>query len=100
MCRLLRVTGNSLFPVYREGDFVLVSKIPFLFNIVRQGDVVAFRHPSYGALIKRVERISTDRQRYFVVGTHILSTDSRQFGEIERQAMLGKVIWHIRRPRA
>ena len=98
MCRLLRVTGESLFPVYNEGDFVLISKIPFSFNAIRPGDVVVFRHPVYGIMIKRVAQISPDRKLYTVLGSHELSVDSRQFGPVERQAMLGKVLWRIKRP--
>jgi hypothetical protein len=34
----------------------------------------------------------------FVVGYHPDSVDSRQFGAVLPQTILGKVIWHIRRP--
>ena len=98
MLRFLKVTGDSLYPLIREGDFVLVSKIPFLFGAVRQGDIVAFSHPELGTLIKRVDWVSADRQQFFVVGTNEWSVDSRQFGPVERKTMLGKIIWHIRKP--
>ncbi len=98
MLRFLKVTGDSLYPLIREGDFVLVSKIPFLFGAVRQGDTVAFSHPELGTLIKRVDWVSADRQQFFVVGTNEWSVDSRQFGPVERKRMLGKIIWHIRKP--
>jgi signal peptidase I len=98
MFRLLKVTGDSLYPVYRQGDFVLVTKIPFLLNSIRRGDVIVFKHSAYGVLIKRVERVLADRSAYYVVGAHENSVDSRQFGLVSRGAVVGKVIWHITKP--
>jgi nickel-type superoxide dismutase maturation protease len=98
MCRLLKVHGDSLIPDYQEGDFVLVSKIPFLFASPRPGQVVAFHMPPYGTLIKRVEQVLEGGHSFFVAGTHPLSVDSRQFGPVSRQALLGRVVWHIPKP--
>ncbi len=99
MLRLLRVSGSSLLPAYREGDFVLVSKIPYLFGAISRGDIVAFRHRTYGVMIKEVESLGPKAERIFVIGTQAHSIDSRHFGAISRSEILGKVIWHIRRPR-
>ncbi len=41
MFRLLKIRGQSLFPDYQNGDFVLVSKIPIFFNRLHPGDVIA-----------------------------------------------------------
>lgn len=98
MCRLLKVHGDSLIPDYQEGDFVLVSKIPFLFASPRPGQVIALHLPPYGTLIKRVEQVLEGGQSFFVTGTHPLSVDSRQFGPVNRQALLGRVVWHIPKP--
>jgi nickel-type superoxide dismutase maturation protease len=98
MLRLIKVAGNSLWPEYREGDFVLIVKIPFLFLHYRAGDVVVFHHALYGTLIKKVAHIQSQDGGLFVVGNHPDSVDSRQFGAVLPQAILGKVIWHIRRP--
>jgi nickel-type superoxide dismutase maturation protease len=98
MLRLLRVTGNSLLPVYQDGDFVLVSKIPYLFSISKQGDIIAFRHEAYGTMIKQVEAVSTDKDEIHVTGTQENSVDSRHFGPISKEDVLGKVVWHVRKP--
>ena len=98
MLRLIKVAGNSLWPQYREGDFVLIVKIPFSILRYQVGDVVVFRHALYGTLIKRVEHIQPQDGGLFVVGNHPDSVDSRRFGAVLPQAILGKVIWHIRRP--
>lgn len=96
MLRVLKVTGDSLAPEFREGDFVLVSKIPFLFIPPSPGDVIAFRQPGYGLLIKRIQNISPDGGLN-VIGDHPASVDSRVFGPIRQKDILGKVIWHVRK---
>jgi nickel-type superoxide dismutase maturation protease len=97
MFKIIRITGDSLLPVYQEGDFVLVAKIPFLLKLPRQGDVVIFRHAVYGQLIKEVERVTP--QGMYVIGSHERSVDSRQFGVVPWEALVGKVIWHVAKPR-
>jgi nickel-type superoxide dismutase maturation protease len=91
------VTGESLSPFLLEGDFVVVSKIPFVLRKIKAGDIVVFRHPVYGTMIKKVEHTSPDGEEIFVLGTHPESTDSRQFGPLRRRQLIGKVIWHIGR---
>jgi nickel-type superoxide dismutase maturation protease len=96
MLRFLKVEGNSLLPRYREGDYVLVAGTPFPSGRIKPGDVVAFRHADHGTLIKLVE--SVNEGGYHVVGTHPQSIDSRHFGPVGRQDLIGKVVWHIRQP--
>ena len=99
MFHLLKVEGSSLEPGFIEGDFVLVSKIPFFFRPIRSGDVVVFNHVLYRTMIKYVERFEAETGDVFVVGTNPASIDSRSFGPIHLRAVLGKVIWHIRKKR-
>ena len=95
MLRIFRIQGHSLAPEYQPGDFVLVSKIPFYFRPPRPGEVVAFRHPAFGLLIKQVERSDPHNAMLTVLGTHPDSVDSREFGPIACRALLGKILWHI-----
>ncbi len=96
MFRLLKVRGHSLFPDFRDGDFVLTAGIPFPSGKIRAGDVVVFRQPGYGTLIKRVHRVLDEGRAVEVRGTQINSTDSRNFGPVPREQLTGKVVWHIR----
>jgi signal peptidase I len=96
MLKLLKITGDSLTPEYQNGDFVIISKIPFLFVPPSPGDVIAFRQPGYGLLIKRIESLKQNGG-VDVIGSHPESIDSRVFGSIRRESILGKVIWHIRK---
>lgn len=94
--RVLRVSGDSLWPEFQNGDFVLTLKIPILYDSWRPGDVVAFRHPLYGLLIKKVDHRRLEDGRLFVTGNVAHSLDSREFGAISPDTVIGKVIGHIR----
>jgi len=94
MLRFFKIRGDSLVPEYSQGDFVLISKIPFFLTPPSPGDVIAFRQPGYGLLIKRIQSIGVDGGLN-VIGDHPESVDSREFGPVRRQDILGKVVWHI-----
>lgn len=98
MFRLLKVTGDSLSPLYNEGDFVVITTLPFLSRRIRPGDIIVFQHGLYGTLIKIVDRISPEGDEVYVIGASENSLDSRRLGPISRQAIKGKVIWHIVKP--
>lgn len=76
---------------------MLAAGYPFPSGKIRAGDVIVFRQPGYGTLIKRVRRVLDEGSAYEVRGTQIESTDSRNFGPIPRERVSGKVIWHIQR---
>jgi phage repressor protein C with HTH and peptisase S24 domain len=92
MLRLLKVRGDSLWPDYREGDYVLAAGVPFPARKISAGDVIVFHQPGYGTLIKRVRHVLDNGQAYEVRGTQITSSDSRNFGPVPRQQVSGKVI--------
>jgi nickel-type superoxide dismutase maturation protease len=96
MLRLFKVHGDSLWPDYREGDYVLTAGAPFPAHKIRAGDVIVFRQPGYGTLIKRVQRVSDNGQAYEVRGTQIASSDSRNFGPVPRKQVTGKVVVSFR----
>jgi hypothetical protein len=92
---MLKVRGQSLAPLYRDGDYVLVSRLPLLLGGLRRGDAVVFHHERLGKLIKLVERLEDAGQAVFMIGLDADSVDSRRFGSIPVGSLLGKVIWHV-----
>jgi len=94
--KIWRVQGDSMSPEIREGDFVVISKIPFLIDFC-VGDSIVFHHPQYGTLIKRIEKLDDQRQLFWVGGIHPDSLDSHKIGPVRENQIYGKVIWHIRR---
>ncbi|MEW6716126.1 MAG: S26 family signal peptidase [Chloroflexota bacterium] len=96
MLRVLKVTGDSLSPDFKEGDYVVIATLPFFLRSLHRGDVVVFEYGLYGTLIKRIERMDGDH--IWVTGTRGDSLDSRCIGPVPRQAVQGKVIWHVPKP--
>jgi signal peptidase I len=97
LLKLLKVTGYSLYPVYQDGDYVIVSNVPLWLRRVRPGDAVVFEYPHLGTLIKFVDHLEEDGRFFHVIGLDADSVDSRFIGPIPRSKVLGKVIRHIPR---
>ena len=89
----MRVKEQSMEPSFREGDFVLVNKLSYLFAAPKVGHVVVAKHPhnSKMLLLKRIAKESKDR--YWLKGdSSLVSRDSRQFGWVKKPFLVGKVI--------
>jgi|SRR5581483_324847 len=113
---LFKVAGNSMLPTFKPGQLLLVSSIPYLFKKPKVGDVVVVKDPRDGKpLLKRITEIvqsrhsgkrsdsriplgirrfwtsQNDENTYFVTGDNFRkSTDSRSFGEITKENIIGK----------
>jgi phage repressor protein C with HTH and peptisase S24 domain len=98
MIRVIQVTGDSLSPEFKEGDYVVVTTIPFFLRRLKAGDTIVFQHHSYGTLIKKVLRLVPQSGEVYVIGSQDNSLDSRRLGPIPQDAVRGKVIWHIPQP--
>jgi len=86
MLRVFRVKGDSLYPEYRNGDYVITAWSPLAFKRLKLGDIIAFKHPQYGLLIKQVVRILHSQQLLEVRGMILESIDSRTFGRPDPHA--------------
>ena len=86
--RKYRVTGKSMEPTVKDGATVIVTR----FFRPKCNDVIALQHPTkHHVLIKRIQEVSNGRFR--VLGdNNTESTDSRHFGLVKRNAILGKVV--------
>ena len=86
-----KISGNSMSPAVSVGDVVLVNRLAYLFKKPLKGHIVALLDPRDGRiLIKRITRI--EGSSYFVQGDNKnSSTDSRVFGMIKKQEIVGKV---------
>ena len=90
MLQIFKISGDSLYPFYKNGQRVLCRKI-FGHTAVKVNDTVVFKKEKYGLIIKKVTSIQNDG--YFVEGTDPLSIDSRLFGTITHQEILYKVLF-------
>jgi signal peptidase I len=92
MLKVMRINGESLSPEYQDGDYVLVASS---WRKLSPGDVIVFRNEKYGTMIKRLIATFAAGNSCFVMGSHPRSNDSRHFGAVPREDVIGKVIWHI-----
>jgi signal peptidase I len=88
------IAGDSMQPTYRPGDWLLVRRT----RRVRVGAVVVVPDPrdSDRIMIKRI--VAADADGWFVAGDNPeASTDSRTFGAISRDAVIGRVLLRYHR---
>ncbi len=84
-----KVEGNSMNPLLLQGDRVLVFTKKN--QQIIEGDLVLAINPLNGKkIVKQVKKING--KKIFLIGVNEKeSTDSREFGEIERENLIGKV---------
>ena len=108
----VEVSGDSMTPGLKPGDRALATRVRRL----RRGDVVVLTHPERPGfdLVKRVAAVPGDRiapgvrlrpGRLYLTGDRAGgSADSRSFGPVRQEAVIGRVRFvyrraSIRRPR-
>ena len=96
MIAYFSVRGQSMEPLCKEGDFVLLDKFSYLVFRPRVGDVVVLSHPQESRLILKYimkGKIKGRDSFYWVEGLNKEeSLDSRSFGWIRQEMILGKAI--------
>ncbi|RLA70105.1 MAG: hypothetical protein DRG09_04115 [Epsilonproteobacteria bacterium] len=90
MLQLFKISGDSLYPNYKNGQRVLCRKV-FRGTKIKVDDTVVFEKDAYGMMIKQIRSI--DDNNYFVEGTDPMSIDSRNFGLLERKEIKYKVLF-------
>ena len=89
----IRVDGFSMEPTLNDGDYVVAATKWWR---PRENKLVVANHPEYGVLIKRVRGHSSNG--YTLTSDNPRGTDSRTFGDIPEQQLVGQVLLKIRRP--
>lgn len=88
-----QVEGESMLPEVSPGERVLVNKAAYWLGKPSSGDLVVLRDPRDNTrlLLKRLD--VSDGDRWHVVGANAsASTDSRTFGTVGRELLVGKVL--------
>lgn len=91
--KLAKVRGNSMLPRFRSGDYVLAAR-PLL-RAFRTGDIVLARHQTHGLILKRIQRLSEDE--VWLEGLNELSSTAAALGAMPRQALVGRLLYHLPR---
>lgn len=92
--RAFLVDGDSMFPTLNAGDVVLIDKASNL----KIGDLVLADHPfrSSVRIIKRIADIATDGSLVLSGDNARESTDSRTFGAVSIESIVGRVICRLK----
>ena len=90
------VAGNSMAPAYNQGDYLLVAKLSGREHKFTVGKVYLVADPIRPG-VKLLKRLKESRMehgviRYWVQGDNPNSSDSRDWGWIDSEQFLGKVI--------
>ena len=90
--RRYRVAGSSMEPTLRAGQSVLLHPRSFSACAPKAGDVVLIRHPHEHERIavKRLAYVQ-DRQLFVVGDNRQASTDSRSYGLVPMDNLLGRI---------
>ena len=90
MLQVFKISGDSLYPFYKNGERVVCYKV-FRGTKIHLDDTVVFEKEHYGMMIKKVTSI--EGKSYFVEGTDPLSIDSRNFGTLEKEEIKYKALF-------
>ena len=90
------VSGNSMSPAYNDGDWLIVRKLSGVKHRLRIGGIYLLQDPARPG-VKLLKRVKESRMehgviRYWVEGDNSNSSDSRDWGWIDCEQFLAKVI--------
>lgn len=89
-----RITGHSMRPLLQPGEEVLINPQAYRQQPPELGDLVVAQHPFKPNLriVKRVIEVREDGGCFIVGDNGRESTDSRHFGSIAPQHIIGQVV--------
>ena len=89
------VSGESMVPALNPGDWIAVDMAAYTTRPPRSGDVVLARDPRdpERTLVKRVDHTDLHSNVWLLGENAESSTDSRTFGPVTPDAILGRVRW-------
>lgn len=91
--RRYRVTGNSMLPLLQPGETILIDPKAYRHTSPCPGDIVVAQHP-YRSNLRMVKRVvaEVENGRCLLAGDNPAeSTDSRSFGPVDIEQILGRV---------
>lgn len=83
-------------PLYNDGDYVITSSIPLIFDRISENSIIVFNSPVLGILIKKVSS-SDNKGIFYVKGINSDSLSSEKIGPVKKDEIIGTVLLHIKR---
>jgi signal peptidase I len=87
--RLFRIEGSSMQPSLEHGSYVVVNK---WYRRLKANYIILFLNEGKRPFVKRINAIAANGVISVVGDNRARSEDSRRFGPIKKQAVIGKVI--------
>jgi nickel-type superoxide dismutase maturation protease len=97
--RRFRVEDRSMQPTLAPGDYVLVNRWAFRLRPPAPGDLVVLEDPEVPSrfLVKRVSELTATGAIRLAGDNDAASRDSRAFGAVAMERIVGKVWLRLRR---
>lgn len=88
--KLVKISGSSMEPRLRSGDFALFRRRP----TYAIGDIVLVHHPHLGPIVKQIKTLQNGQVT--LEGTGVYSTSTEKMGVVAVSAIRGKMVWHFK----
>ena len=104
----VKVSGSSMSPTFMPGDWLLIKQIRIGAHPLKLQSVYLINDPERPGvkLLKRVKEVEVDeivgkkaQFTYWLEGDHPSSTDSRKWGWLKQDEVIGKVVVRYRKGR-
>ena len=102
----VKVSGSSMSPTFMPGDWLLIKEIRSSAHPLKLLSVYLINDPERPGikLLKRIKEVEVDevvgkraQYKYWLEGDHPSSTDSRKWGWLNQNQVIGKVLLRYRR---
>ncbi|MEL6927374.1 MAG: nickel-type superoxide dismutase maturation protease [Cyanobacteria bacterium J06600_6] len=89
----LKVVGESMLPLLKPGDEIIVNPYAYAKSSPQIDDVVVLVHPLQKSLVivKRIAALDAQNRCFLLGDNSQQSTDSRHWGTIKSANIIGKV---------
>ncbi len=100
--RIFRVSGPSMTPVLKDGDFVIARQLRpnrrfstdhFSRNSLSIDDIVVANHPNLGKIVKRVAKVEEDG--VWLDGFALSSSDRHSIGKLRLEQIDARVLFCV-----